>query len=71
MNGLRLTHKHLVASTWCSKCNVLIGYTDDMMSFTLLAIILLMKFLVKMPETAHSPFSGSARSDLFHRVQYS
>lgn len=71
MNGLSLTHKHLVASTWCSKCKVLIGYTDDMMSFTLLAVIFLMKFLVRMPETAHSPFSGSARSDLIHRVKYS
>lgn len=26
MNGLRLVHKHLVASTRCSKHNVLIGY---------------------------------------------
>lgn len=68
MNGLRLVHKHLVASTWCSKCNVLIGYTDDMMSFTLLAIILQMKFLVKMPEMTYSQFNGSARFNLFHRV---
>jgi len=68
MNGWRLVHKHLVASTRCSKCNVLIGYTDDMMSFTVLAIILQMKFLVKMPETAYSQFSGSARFNLFRRV---
>lgn len=68
MNGLRLVHKHLVASTRCSKCNVLIGYTDDMMSFTLLAIILQTKPLVKMPETTYSQFNGSAWFNLFRRV---
>lgn len=68
MNGLRLVHKHLVASTWCSKGNVLIGYTDDMITFMVLAIVLQMKCLVKMPKMMYSQFNGSAWFTWFHRV---
>lgn len=68
MNGLRLVRKHLVASPWCSEGNVLIGYTDDKMTFTVLDIVLQMKCLVKMPKMMYSQFSGSARFTLFRRV---